>query len=298
MGKFRLGVLCGTLAAVSYGLNPLFAVPMYRAGFNTASVLFYRYLFAALLMSGLMLLRRKKFAVPLKQVLPVAIGGWLVSLSSLFLFISFRLMDVGIASTILFTYPVMVAVIMVAFFHENANVSVGVALALATIGVSLLSRSGGAPVSWSGLGCVLLSSLTYALYIVAVRESSLRQIDPETLIFYVLWFGLPIYLVPLHGLSLLQPLRTPLTWGCALGLGVFPSVVSFSMITISIRLIGPTRAAILGALEPVTAVGIGALVFGERFTLRLAIGIVIILTAVVLVVRNNSKTDMDVKNTI
>ena len=56
MGKFRLGVLCGTLAAVSYGLNPLFAVPMYRAGFNTASVLFYRYLFAALLMSGLMLL--------------------------------------------------------------------------------------------------------------------------------------------------------------------------------------------------------------------------------------------------
>ena len=54
--------------------------------------------------------------------------------------------------------------------------------------------------------------------------------------------------------------------------------------TVAIRVIGATRTAILGALEPATAVCFGVLLFGEQLTLRLVIGIIVILTAVTIVV--------------
>jgi drug/metabolite transporter (DMT)-like permease len=58
--------------------------------------------------------------------------------------------------------------------------------------------------------------------------------------------------------------------------------------TIAIKNIGSTPSAIMGALEPVTAVVISVSLFHEVFTLRLAIGIVLILSAVILVILRKS----------
>ena len=41
------GCVLGAVAAASYGLNPLFTLPLYGAGMGVDSVLFYRYLLAA-----------------------------------------------------------------------------------------------------------------------------------------------------------------------------------------------------------------------------------------------------------
>ena len=60
--------------------------------------------------------------------------------------------------------------------------------------------------------------------------------------------------------------------------------------TISINLIGSTPSAIMGALEPVTAVCIGVLIFGEAFSLRLGIGILLILAGVVLIILRKKKS--------
>jgi drug/metabolite transporter (DMT)-like permease len=54
--------------------------------------------------------------------------------------------------------------------------------------------------------------------------------------------------------------------------------------TIAVHEVGATPTAIMGALEPLTAVAIGVLVFGELFTIKLAVGIVLILSAVLLIV--------------
>lgn len=82
----------------------------------------------------------------------------------------------------------------------------------------------------------------------------------------------------------LQMLHTPMQWGCALQLALLPTVLSLFFMTISINLIGSTPSAIMGALEPVTAVCIGVLIFGEAFSLRLGIGILLILAGVVLII--------------
>ena len=106
------GTLCGIIAAVCYGTNPLGALPLYADGINACSVLFYRFTTAVLMLAVLMLVQRKSFAVSGRELMMLAGLGILFASSSLSLFFSFYLISAGIASTLLFVYPVMVAIIM------------------------------------------------------------------------------------------------------------------------------------------------------------------------------------------
>lgn len=279
------GFTMGSIAAASYGLNPLFALPLYREGLGADSVLFYRYAFAIVMMAVLLRFQRVDMRVQRREWPLLAIYGLLFSASSLFLFLSYNYMDAGIASTILFMYPVMVAVIMALFFGERASWLTWLCIVLAVVGVSLLTKtSDGSTVSLLGITFVLLSSLSYAIYIVGVNRSSIAKMPSAKLTFYALCFGILIYITRTRGLTELQVPHTLLGWTCAFCLALFPTIISLVTMTISIRNIGSTSAAILGALEPITALLVGTLVFGERLTPRICFGILLVLLAVTLLV--------------
>ena len=161
------GFTYGAVAAASYGMNPLFALPLYGAGMSVDSVLFYRYFFAVVMLGILMKVKKQSFALKKADILPLAVMGLLFSFSSFFLFESYNYMDAGIASTILFVYPVLVAIIMAVFFHEKVSFITMFSIALAFTGISLLYEGGdGKTLSMLGVLFVILSSLTYAIYIV------------------------------------------------------------------------------------------------------------------------------------
>ena len=69
------GYVLGAIAAASYGLNPLFALPLYGAGMSPDSVLFYRYVLAVVMLGALMLFRRQSFALTRHDILPLAAMG-------------------------------------------------------------------------------------------------------------------------------------------------------------------------------------------------------------------------------
>ena len=283
------GYVLGAVAAASYGLNPLFALPLYEAGLDPDSVLFYRYLLAVIMLGTLMAVRRQSFALSRRDLLPLAVMGLLFSFSSLTLFASYNYMDAGIASTILFLYPVMVAVIMAVCFRERITAVTVLSILLALAGIALLYRSGdGATLSLVGVGLVFLSSLCYAIYIVGVNRSSLCELPTEKLTFYALLFGLSVYLVRLRGVADLQMIPSPLLWINAFSLALFPTIISLVTMAGAIRRIGSTPTAILGALEPVTALFFGVLVFHEQLTLRILTGVVLILVAVTLIIAGKS----------
>ena len=283
------GYILGAVAAATYGMNPLFALPLYENGMDTDSVLLFRYLFALPLLGIMLKARGRDFRLQRREILPLIVLGLLVAVSSLTLFQSYHYMDAGIASTILFLYPVMVAVIMAAFFHERITAATVVSILLACTGIGLLYKGGdGATLSLIGVGLVFISSLSYAIYIVGVNRSSLRDLSTEKLTFYVLLFGLSIYLVRLRGGVDLQPVPTPLLWINAVSLALFPTIVSLVTMAGAIRRIGSTPTAILGALEPVTALFFGVLVFGERLTPRILTGVALILAAVTLIIAGKS----------
>lgn len=286
------GTICGVVAAISYGTNPLGALSLYADGFNAVSVLFYRYALATLLLGVIMLAERKSFGLTRHEAYIITVLGVLFASSSLCLYFSFNFMDAGIASTILFVYPVMVAVIMAVMFKEKLTLSTTLSIALALSGICLLYKGGdGITLNTAGVGLVLLSSLTYAVYIVVVNKSSIRMSSIK-LTFYVLLVGtLCIMLSSLLGENYrLQMLATPSQWMYAWMLALLPTVLSLVLMVIAVHNVGSTPTAIMGALEPLTAVVIGVTIFGEAFTPRLAVGIVLILFAVMLIIAGKAIT--------
>ena len=284
------GIICGILAAVCYGTNPFGALPLYEEGVNTASVLFYRFFMAVLMLAIMLIVQRKDFSVTKGALKVLGSLGMLFAASSITYYQSFHFMDAGIASTILFVYPVMVAVIMATFFREKVTASTVTSIILALVGIGLLYK-GDAGVSLSTMGVllVMVSSLTYAVYIVIVNQSSIRM-STLKLTFYVLLICMTCllaYSFTSPDLHLMLP-PSPRAWFFACWLGLVPTVLSLVFMTIAVHEVGATPTAIMGALEPLTAVAIGVLVFGELFTFRLAVGIVLILSAVLLIVMGKS----------
>ena len=197
-------------------------------------------------------------------------------------------MDAGIASTLLFVYPIMVAVIMSLFFKERISPVTMFSIILALSGIALLYRGGtGAGLNGLGVSLVMIASLTYALYIVVINQSSIK-LSSIKLTFYVLLFCMVaiVFHSFFDGSNYLQPLTTPRMWLFAIMLALVPTVISLVTMTMAVHAIGSTP--IMGALEPLTAVIIGVTVFGEIFTLRLGIGIFMILVAVILIVAAKS----------
>ena len=283
------GYILGTIAAATYGMNPLFALPLYQGGMNPESVLFFRYMLAIPILAVMIKARGRSFKINRKETMTLIVMGLLVAISSLTLFQSYNYMEAGIASTILFVYPIMVALIMSLVFKEKLTMMTGLCLLLALGGISMLYKGGdGTTLSLTGTLLALASALTYAIYIVGINQTVLKSTATLTVTFYVLVFGVSLFIIRLlTGTALTTPDKWYL-WLNVLALSVFPTAISFLCTTSAIQYIGSTPTAILGALEPVTAIIFGITIFGERMTLRESIGIVMILIAVTLVIAGGS----------
>ena len=294
MNKRLIGVLCAIGAAVCYGTNPLGALNLYAEGMNTPSVLFYRFGLAWVIIAVVMgvkaVSRRESLRVSRREFLTLTALGLLFIGSSLTLYLSFRLMPAGVASTILFTYPVMTAAIMTLFFRERLRLATVAAILLSLVGVLLLywGDAEGA-LSTVGVILVLVSALTYALYIIVVDKSPLRM-SSFKINFFVLFYcalGMAFFAL-VSGQPLMLP-PTPRAWLWVSWLAVVPAIMALVMMVYAAKYLGSTPTAILGALEPTTAVLIGVFLFDEPFSLQLLLGIVLILAAVTVIVLSKGR---------
>ena len=281
-----VGILCAILSAVCYGTNPFGALPLYEEGVNTATVLAHRFGLAVVLLSVVMLVKGISFKVTRHEFKVLFSLGILFAASSITYYQSFHFMDAGIASTILFVYPVMVAVIMAAFFKERVTGMTVVAIVLSLIGIALLYKGGtGASLSVIGIVLCILSSLAYAIYIVVVNQSSIKMSSFKVTFYAMLVCELTLILYSFTSPELyLHALPSARAWSFAVWLSIVPTILSLVFMTVAVNHVGATPTAILGALEPLTAVTIGVVVFGELLTPRLIVGILFILFAVMLVV--------------
>lgn len=287
-----IGTLCAIGAAVCYGTNPLGALNLYAEGMNTPSVLFYRFGLAWVIVAIVMLCRKETLRVSRREFLTLSALGILFIFSSLTLYLSFHHMPAGVASTILFTYPVMTAAIMALFFRERITMATVLSIALALVGVLLLYWGDtGGTLSLMGVILVLVSALTYALYIIVVDKSPLRMSSFKINFYVLLWCA-----AGMAAFSLIsgQPIMLPPTgwaWLWVSWLAVVPAIMALVMMVYAAKYLGSTPTAILGALEPTTAVLIGVFVFSEPFSLRLLLGIALILAAVTIVVLGKGKRE-------
>lgn len=279
------GYILAALAAALYGTNPVFATPLYATGLNPLSVVFCRYLCGVPLLALAAVFFRESFALPPGKIVMLGLTGVTMALSSLTLYASYVHMNPGLASTLLFMYPVLTALIMIAFFHEAFRPSVALSLLVMGAGLALLARGGGSGITWQGFGLVFLSAITYALYLVIVKVvPSIAAVPAAISLFWQLLFGSILYLAisPSWG-PLIIPAHVN-QWLLVAGLAFFPTLLSLLCTMKAVGSVGPTATAIFGALEPVTAVVLSWLILGEDMTLREILGGCLILASTFLVV--------------
>lgn len=279
------GFLYGLLSSASFGLIPLFVIPCMNQGMNFLSVLTYRFLLATLCLALLLIAKKESFRIKITDLPVLALLAVFYLASALFLFWGYKFMASGIATTIHFMYPVLTTVIMMTFFHEKKSFWRISAILLAVTGVySLSSTEGSGSLSLTGILIVLLSALGYALYLVAVGVFKSKNIQGLKLTFYVFLIG-SIFLT--CGVSLFGDLQNIPSMEAGynlLLLAIIPTIISNLSLIAAIKRIGSTITSVLGAMEPVTAVAVGIVVFGEPFTINIGLGIGLIISAVTIII--------------
>ena len=124
------GFFFAALSAICYGTNPLGALHLYAQNYSPETVLFYRFFTAALLLMVIMLSKGSHFKISFREFRALVAFGFLFAASSLTYYASFKYMDAGLASTLLFLYPLEVSVLMAVFFKEKIKVWTVVSIAI------------------------------------------------------------------------------------------------------------------------------------------------------------------------
>ncbi len=280
MGKLSknaiIGYPAGIITGIAYGLNPLFAMPLINKGAAVESILFFRYAFAVLILGIFLWAGRQSFRISLKQAGVLIVLGLLYAASSLFLFESYNYIASGLATTLVFLYPVLVAVIMV-FLGVVPSWPVWLAITATFGGVIIMTQGGGGEhVDPVGVVLSLCSASVYAIFIVVInRSKAIADISNSLLTFYALMVGTLVFLgkMAFSDAAVTAGLEDAISWLNIVGLAIMSTIVSTATLAIATRNIGATKASVLGVFEPVTAILIGTLVFGEPLTANIVVGI-------------------------
>lgn len=278
-----IGYPAGIITGITYGLNPLFAVPLMNNGASIESILFFRYSFAVVLLGAFLILTKQSFRITARQAGVLLALGLLYTSSSIFLFEAYNYIASGLATTLVFLYPVLVAIIMV-FLRVVPSWPVWLSIAATFGGVIIMTQgSGGDSINPVGVVLSLGSALVYALFIVIInRSKAIARISNTLLTFYSLTVGAIVFFgkISFSDTPISAGITTGSDWLNLVGLALLPTIVSTATLAIATRNIGATKASVLGVFEPITAILIGTLMFGEPLTTNILLGIGIAIVAV------------------
>ena len=290
--KFLLGISLAAISSLTFGLAPYFSIILMNEGLPAIEVLAYRWGVGTSVLVVFGLLAGNSFFLPRKAILPILFVSIFRALTSITLLLSFQNITIGASSTIHFMYPLIVAAIMMLFFHEKKSwIKIG-AILFSILGAILLS-SGGIRLEGGNLmrGMIysVLSVITYAIYILGLRHKRLEEVESTPLTCYVMGFASISFIITGQFTGGIEwiPFREHYLWWHILGIAIPATAISNFTLIKSVKLVGPTMSSILGILEPITAVLIGIWLFAEPFTFKTAIGLLIIMLAACIVILNH-----------
>ena len=279
------GFVNAIISAASFGLIPLFTLPVLATGMHSSSILIYRYAFGCLAMLLILMVNRSRMSLGFGDFLRTLLLSVMYAVSSITLIEGYNYMAGGIATTLLFSYPVFTLLLSVIFFHERLSWITALAILLAVGGVFCLSGlldGGGSIHSIKGLLLVLLSGFLYAVYMVVFPRVRVRKMPSLKITFNIFFFAMII--LTLYGRFTNGRIETRSQLFNLVLLGLLPTALSNLTLIVSLKQISSTLVAVLGAFEPMTAMAIGIIVFHEPFTLPIIIGFLLILLSVFLIV--------------
>ena len=282
------------LAGCFWGSMGIFVRKLTGFGFSSVQIVSIRVTLAALFFSLLLFIRdRSGFRISSRDLpLFLGLGFGSILFFTVCYFTAITMMPLSTAAILLYTSPIWIMLMSVLFFREKMNGRKLLALALAFAGCVLVSGSSGGGITFTGLLIGLGSGLGYGLYsilgTVALRRSSPYTVTAYTFLFAAAgsWLickpadmGLKFAAAPdLPGLILFCCLTALVT-----------AVIPFLAYTLGLRTVEASRAGILATIEPLVAALVGIIAFSEPLTLISGAGIILILSAVILLNRKRKQ---------
>ena len=283
------GPLLIILAGCFWGSMGIFVRKLSEYGLSPIQIVTVRITVAALAFSLLLLVKdRSGFRIALRD-LPLFLGLGLGSILffTVCYFSAITMMPLSTAAILLYTSPIWIMLMSVLFFREKLNRNKLIALALAFAGCVFVSGISGGGLTVTGLLLGLGSGIGYGLYSI-LGTIALRKYSPYTVTTYTFliaaagsWFVCsPADLISRFAAG--NPVEIAL-FSCLTGL--VTAVIPFLAYTLGLRTVEASKAGILATIEPMVATLVGMIVFSEPLTLLSGLGIVLILTAVILLNR-------------
>lgn len=283
------GIILAFISSGTFGLIAFFSIPLLKAGLHAPSILFYRSLIAAALLGLICLVRKKKFDISPKVAVQLFLLGMLYTFTAMGLIYSYNFISSGIATTIHFLYPVVVACMMIIFYKERLSKNLLLAAVISIFGVGLLCWDSEGFINSEGLLAALLTVFTYAAYVVNLNRPGIKKLETPVIMFYVMLFGALIFAVFSSFTTGIEILPDANAWLNIIGLAVFATVFSGLALILAVKNAGSTISSILGSMEPVVATAVGILHFHEPYGWNSLLGLLIIIVAVVMVITTEKK---------
>ena len=289
------GLFYAAISSASFGFSPLFSLALITAGLGMFDVLSYRWAVAAIVLVIYAICKKKSLRFSsYEELRKIALMSFLRSLTSITLLIGYANIASGVASTINFMYPVIVALCMMVFYGEDGAWANVVAIVISIAGVYLMAHGDGLIVTGGdtklGLICSLISAFSFAAYYILMKKLKADKIEAVKfstwmMVFCAVYFIIGSF-VTQGKINIVTDIKS---WLNILGLGLWATMVSNFTGVKAVRRIGPTLTSILGALQPLTAVVLGVAFLDEHLSVKTISGISLILVAVFIIIFHQKK---------
>ena len=288
------GIFYAIISSASFGFSPLFSIGLLAAGLSNFDVLSYRWGIAGIVLMIYAFAKKKTLRInSFDEGWKIFLLSALRAITSVTLLIGYANISSGIASTINFMYPVIVALCMMFIFGEHKSWVDMLAIAAAIFGVYLLASGDSLIVENGntklGLTCSIISAFSFAAYYILMKRLKADKIEVVKFTTWIMLLSAVYFIICAFVLEGKLTMVTGVkNWMYILGLGLWSTMISNFTGVKAVRRIGPTLTSILGALQPVTAVVLGILFLHEHLYTISLIGIILILIAVTVVVMHQN----------
>ncbi len=284
MNKKHIGIVLAIISAVIFGIMPLLTKLLYAMGGNPISILFYRNLFITALLGFVVAFQRKSLRLTGKAYLLLFGGAFLgLYVTTTLLFSSYYSIPSGMATTIHFSYPILVAVGSIFLAQRRKQLLKYVALLISAIGIALLFELSGA-VNWHGIVLSFGSAITYAFYILLIEYSQLKALDAIVVAFYFNLFSTLTF--GAHGLvsGEIGYAYAPQMWLLLVVFALLIGIGGSFFLQVAVVYIGGQSASIISTFEPITSILVGIWLLAEVVTPKMALGMALIIIAALIVI--------------
>jgi drug/metabolite transporter (DMT)-like permease len=280
------GILFIVLSTVAFGIMPILAKLAYRGGANTYTTLFLRFFFAAIMV--FLYLRSKGISLKLTKrqlflVLTIGVLGY--TLTSTSLFMSYNYISIGMATMILYTYPVIVTFLSYVFYKEKMYPRKILSLIISSIGIYILIDKGSQNFNLKGLILAGMAAILFSLYVLGSSLKEIKVINSYVLTFYISCASALVMFasaIATNNFNINIPFYA---FVAILLLAFISTVVALTAFLEGVRIIGPSKASIFSTLEPIVALILGILILGEPVSARIIIGSITIVASIVILTK-------------